>query len=78
MSPLDLLDPPVAQVQELAVVTEDPYHPVEHQGFHQVVLEAALELDPQTSAPSAGLEVPDSVATWSRLEASALVPFMEV
>lgn len=59
MPALELVDPPVAQVPELAVVTEDRYHQVEHQGFHQVPSEAALELDLPASDPPAGLEVLD-------------------
>lgn len=58
MAALDLVHQPVSQVQELAVVT-DPYHPVEHQDFHQVALEATSELDSPTSAPSLDGEVTD-------------------
>lgn len=58
MAALDRVHLPVSQVQGVAVVT-DPYHPVEHQDFHQVTLEATLELDSPTSAPSVDVEVSD-------------------
>lgn len=54
----DLVHPPVSRVQELAVVT-DLYLPMEHQDFHQVALEATLELDSPTPAPSVDVEVSD-------------------
>lgn len=76
MATLELADPPVAQVQELVAVT-DPSHSVEHQDFHQVALEATMDLDSPTLALPADGEVPNSVAT-SCLEGTASAPFMEV
>lgn len=55
---LELVVPLVAQVQDFQAVT-DPYHPLELQEFLQVALEAALQLDLPTSAPSADMESPD-------------------
>lgn len=75
MAALELADPAVNQVQELAAVTEAS-HSADHKDFHQVALEAALELDPPTSAPSTCLEVPDSVVTLARQEASTTAPLM--
>lgn len=74
---MELVDPPAAQVQELSAAP-DPYHPVEYQDFHQVALEATLELDPPTSAPSVDLQVSDSAATLAGLEASAPAPLIQV
>lgn len=65
-----------SQVQELAAVTT-PYYPLDHQDFHQVVLAAALELDPPASVLSAGLKVTASPALACQ-DISAPTPFMEV
>lgn len=74
---LELVDPSAAQVQEVSAVP-DPYHPLEHQELHQVALEAAMELDPPTSAPSVDLEVSDSAGTMACLEAPAPAPLMDI